>query len=242
MYIDDIAYYYRVGREGASVVSHNGMKYLLTEFLLNDRLLDKNEIIWQKAINARLMKMICVRLHLMAKGEYWLDAEEEMQELKEKLAIAEKKGFLDFDQLVGGKEEIDLAKAFLESPLKAYELLRAPIAENIKRATDFIEKLDGTRIVIVTAGRRAAFLKKVLDQTERTEVVAVCDNSETRQGDVLGGLKIISAHKAVEQFGDACFVVATQNDTESLKRQLIQENIASDRILLFDIPCVEDFF
>ncbi len=242
MYIDEIAYYYRLGREGASVVSHNGMKYLLTEFSLNDRLLDKKDIIWQKAVNARLMKMVCVRLHLMAKVEYWQDAEEAMQELKERLVTAEKKGLLDFNQLTGGEEEIDLARAFLESPSKAYELLRAPIEENIKRATAFLKKLNGNRIVIVTAGKRATFLKKVLDKTEGTDAVAVCDNSENRQGDALGGVKIISIHEAAEQFGNACFVVATKNDTESLKRQLIQENIASDRILLFDLPCDEDYY
>ncbi len=242
MYIDDIAYCYRQGREGASVISHNGMKYLLKEFTLNDRLLDHNDIKWQKAVNARLLKMICVRLHLMAWGEYWQDAEEDMQSLKERLLNAERNRLLDINQLIGSEDEINLAKAYLESPRKAYETLHKPIVENRKLAGKFLEKLKGNRIVIVTAGKRASFLKRILDRTEGADVVAICDNSETRQGEELEGIKITSIHSAAEQFTDACFVVATKSDTESIKEQLLLESIAPDRIVFFDVPCVEELF
>ncbi len=242
MYINDIAYYYRQGREGASVVSHNGMKYLLREFTLNDRLIDKNDTKWQKAVNARLLKMICVRLHLMAWGEYWQDAEDDMQSLKERLLKAEKTGLLDFSQLIGNEDEISLAKIFLESPRKAYNALHKPIVENRKVAGEFIKKLKGNKIVIVTAGKRASFLKRILERTEGTDVVAICDNSETRQGEELEGIKITSIHGAAEQYKDACFVVATKSDTDRIKEQLLLEKINSDRIMLFDLPCSEELF
>lgn len=235
VYLDYSGYIYRMEREGCSSCNSNVLKYAWQEF---DRLLYQLDLSSNDRFKYLVLRMIdvfiCEHNKLVRKQALEQQADEFYETYIE-------------PYYVWFKDEID--RFFSEGVVSIDDLNEyqrrnlMPLLENEseynlkliqaeKKAVEFWDdmaaRIETAQAVIVSYGARGkAALKQLIDRD--INVVAICDNNaEVRRQKV--GIPIMSVEEAVEQYKAAYFVISNKNCAEELKEQLLEMQVAEDRI------------
>ena len=87
-------------------------------------------------------------------------------------------------------------------------------------------------LVIFGAGSWGSKIVDVLQQNN-AKVLGICDNSKELQNTVKYGFEISPVEIAVKKFSNASFLIANRKNSDIMRRQLLENGIKAENILVF---------
>lgn len=90
-------------------------------------------------------------------------------------------------------------------------------------------------IVIFGAVRIGEIAKMTLVGYGLKRVVAFCDNDKNKQGDIVGGLPVISVEESCKSYSKAVYLVMAVYHFEEIKEQLLDLGISEDNIFIWEM-------
>lgn len=233
MYIDKAVYLYRQDNSNSSTYSHRGLNYVRNEYSLNLRFLKGKDVRWYSDFYAGFWDRCMGRFWVMGvSGEFWEDAEEDIEVLREMALQAVERGYLCEESL--NSEKWHCLQLFLRNPRELYEYNRENYTRAMAPAVMLLDKLRGREAVIAGCGKWGNFLHFLLDYRS-VSVKAYCDNNSGLWGRIQNGMKVLSMEDAAAKYRDAAFVIASKGHFEAIREQLRRLGIPEDNIVEYTL-------
>ena len=234
IYINDTVYLYRQDNAGASIRNHKSFGFILNEYKLNERYIENLSDEWKSAFYIRLLAQCIGRMDEMASlGEYWNDAESDIEELCIMLRGARERGLMPVSLMPEYMQEV--CDAFIDAPNALYASKASYVVQHRKEETKFVKKIENKDIVIAGAGKRGALLMLWLKKKYGKDVVAFCDNKYTDADNELYGIPAISMSVAAHKYVRALFVLTAKKFCDEMRNQLISLGVDERHIVEADI-------
>lgn len=95
-----------------------------------------------------------------------------------------------------------------------------------------LEKVQNRQLVVFGAGIWGTKAVDIIVQSD-CNLCAICDNSESLQGSMKNGTKIISVEEAAKRFPEAMYLIASRKYGEEMKAQLLEAKIQEESVIVF---------
>lgn len=235
-YISEIVYYYRQDNGTASTRNKNGFKYLVQEYGLNAAMVNAKSMKWRMMFYYRLFRQCIGRFREMTYGgEYWSEAQKDIEVICQWLGEAVKKGCIDDRQLeIQDQEDLQM---LLNGPVKLFDKYNDMYQSKKREWETFIHDFSGKDIVIFGCGNWGRFLHMVLLKRNHENIVALCDNDSKLWWAEMSGTTILPLQIIRKHYPEAHFVIANKAHYAQIQRQLLKEGVSGDRISRYTMGC-----
>lgn len=236
MYLDSFGYQYRMDRGESSSKNPKGIRYAYNEFVWLVNNVSANNVTLRER-TAGIYYRMCVAY--IGEFDKWLRAYNYVNDFceiadvcnwfEDNICRALDDGIVDIDRLgnIGERlEKLLVSKENYIADLKSSD----EVVYN--REERFAADVCGREAVIFGAG---VYGCKALELLDRKSIVvkAFCDNSESKWGAYVGGIKVIGVREAIEAYPNACYVVANKNYSEDIKNQLLKSGVPYNQITIY---------
>ncbi len=235
IYVDKIVYHYRVGEPNSSSLSHNAFKYILQEYELNRELLLSLDKSFVEYYLRKMYMQVQKRFFVMAlEGTFWKDTLSELNKLQELFNKLTTQGYANRTLYSDG--EWIRFNTFLVNPIALYGSAAAYIMPHQFRIDNLAEDIvKHNGCVIVGSGIRSKYPYALIRRNNMGEILAVCDNSADKQGLHFFSHTILSVCETTKRFPNALYIVASEKYYTEFKEQLIELEIDSKDIILYEL-------
>lgn len=234
-------YFYRYRRDNAAASSYNPnfarynlaeCRYIrarMEEFGMTDR--DRQAFMARETVMMALSPYLTFRKHSLP-DEAVLSALDEFRTI---LCQDREEGLLKQREM--RPEHWMELRLFTEQP-EAYEAYIA-----IKAKTDYAiydefvkEMAEKQQLVLVCTGKAAKFALCLLRMNRLENIVAVCDNNQSRWGEVYYGHEIMSPEETVRRYPNAHYLITKRANPEEIEKQLEGYGIREGNLSRYDVP------
>lgn len=167
---------------------------------------------------------------MVIKREFWEEAINDINILKQWLADAYDSGLLQED--IVAPKDMELLKIFIMDERKVFNYLLKESRSKSESYFDLVNKTQDRNIVVFGCSMIGRFVHALFENKVRGKVVAFCDNNTALHEGCIQGVKVISPEKAVETYPEAAFIITGTKSAEAMKVQLKQ--IAKGNICFFE--------
>ncbi len=237
MYIPEVFYQYRVGRDGSSSKSMNGLEYTYLEY---ERLIEEYQ--YEKKLpkgadiffHTRMAKaFVCEYAHIIRGADY-------------KLNGALQKYYLWFQQYI--QKSIYCGKLnnscfsdaewknllmLLQAQDEYHTILKADDTRAKMREDSILSQIHTETVVIFGCGRIGGRTQTLMQNCGK-KIAAFCDNNQALWDTVHNGIQVISPEKASEDYNDCCYIIANKADCRKIKEQLLKLGISLEQIVEYN--------
>ncbi len=234
VYLDKLVYLYRQDNGNSSIYNKKGFRYLTVEYTLNQKYLEKREREWHAAFYLRMFHQCLGRFRNMAvSGEFWTEASEDIEDLKERLRQAVKDGLLskDFFTLERWQE----MQLFLRDPQLLYESYTEEFQKKQSAVNELTGQIEDRQVIIFGCGKWGRFLHALLVCKKVNGVVGYCDTVYGGKNVFVQGKRVMKLEEAVSECPDAVYVIANKYHMDEIKEQLHLLGIKEENILQYSI-------
>ncbi|MBP2657251.1 MAG: hypothetical protein H6Q69_283 [Firmicutes bacterium] len=226
LFVPESYYRYRIDREGSSVNSVKGLQYSYQEYKL---LLEKSEVV--KGYESRifcLMAISFIREIIQINPRMTKNWKEDNIVyyiwFKAQLLDSIKKGFVN-EKLLGIYNWRKL-KLLLSSFDDFLFTIKYP-----GNTASILQKIGNVGIIIFGAGKLGHFLFDKLKDI--VSIDAFCDNKKSLWNTEIKGKLILSLEKCLINYPDNTYLIAINNHSELIERQLIEMGIPENKIFKY---------
>ncbi len=244
VYLDKIVYHYRQDNGSSSIFNPKGFRYLVEEYAyIGTFLSDKTEG-WHHSYYRRMFNQCIGRFVTMGvSGRYWIEAEREMNILREKVAVAVEHKLIRKTDM--SEERWEMLELFLKGTKEIYTCCAEQYADKARELRDVYSIIGDQRAIIFGSGIYGKFFHALLENKMPGVAVAYCDNNSGLWGKEIQGMKVLSPKEAIRDYPDAVYIIASLRSAETIERQLCKYGISGEKIgkfqttpnmMLFHIP------
>lgn len=236
MYISDVFYQYRVGREGSSSACLNGLKYIYQEY---KRLLEDYSYIENLPEGAeiffytRMVKaFVCEYVHTIRNTDYKLDNSLTGYYQWFQKYIKDRIHRRLLDNLCFSDTEWEDLLLLLEKPCK-YQIKLEMNDRRIKEQEESVlSKLRTKKVIIFGCGRWGHYVQELMYKYGK-EVVAFCDNNQKLWNSVHDGVRVIPPEQIPAEMFDCSYIIANKRDRQAIEIQLLELGVAPERLIKY---------
>ena len=232
VYLDKPVYMYRQDNGNSSIYNKKGFQYLTVEYALNQKYLEGTEKGWHTAYYSRMFSQCLGRFRNMAiSGEFWTEASEDIENIKNSLQNALYDGLLSKDLFT--LERWQKLQLLLQDPHLLYESYVEEFRKKENAINRLIGEIGGRQVIIFGCGKWGRFLHARLACEKSDCVVGYCDTLHGGKEVQVQGKKVMKPEEAVYEYPEAVYVIANKYQADGMREKLCLLGIKEENILQY---------
>lgn len=228
VYLDDDLYFYRQTRENSSF-NMLGFQYLLREYTNLEKILPSKSDEWVHAYYARMFRQTIGRFQKMAiGGEYWAEAEEDINMLLQRMRRAENEKIFRIEWL--SEDDRNIYHKLQENAYNIFLDECGKVIPEQEKLGELLNRVGNRKIIIFGCGKYGKYIHMLLECHRPGQVYAFCDNNQSLWHADVQGIKVIAPKEAVRTYSDAEYVIANLRGRTEIHKQLLELGIDEEQI------------